>query len=414
LNVTVGRRWFWGGPTLEELRRSSPDGAPVAATKACDPAAIIFTSGGTGPPKGVLYAHGNFNTQVDEIRDFFGICPHETDLAAFPLFALFNCVMGVTTVIPDMDAARPARVDPAMIVEMAHDWKATQAFGSPAVWNRVGRYCRERGVRLETVRRVLSSGAPVSVDVLAMMKDCIHPQGDMHTPYGATESLPVASIAASEVLGETAAKTRQGAGVCVGRKFAQIHWKVIRVVDGPLRSLEVAEELPPGEIGELIVQGPVVTRRYVTRIEANALGKIPDGTGIWHRIGDTGYIDEQGRFWFCGRVAHRVLTAAGPMYTVCCEAIFNQHPDVFRSALVGVGPAGNQRPVIVLEPHKGRMPRSAAARAQFLAEARQLGQSSPLTASIQDFLLHPAFPVDVRHNVKISRERLAVWAARRL
>ncbi len=413
-NVTVGRRWFWGGPTIDQLRRQpAPDFEPSPATSS-DPAAIIFTTGSTGPPKGVLYAHGNFDAQVDEIRDFFKIQPGEIDLSCFPLFGLFNCAMGVTAVIPRMDPTRPARVDPVNIIEAIHDWKATQAFGSPALWNRIGSYCREHGIRLPTLRRVLSSGAPAATHVLQAMKDCIHPEGDMHTPYGATESLPVASIAAGEVLGETAARTREGAGVCVGRKFSRIRWKVIRAVDGPIRSLEEAEELPAGEIGELIVHGPVVTRRYVTRVESNALGKIPDGQAVWHRMGDVGYFDSQGRFWFCGRMAHRVLTAEGPMYTIPCEAIFNRHPDIFRSALVGVGPPGRQRPVMVLEPHPGRMPADAAARRKLIEEIRQLARSQPATANIDDFLLHPAFPVDIRHNAKIFREKLAVWAAKRV
>ena len=216
------------------------------------------------------------------------------------------------------------------------------------------------------------------------------------------------------MLAETAAQTRQGAGVCVGRRFARIRWKVIRIVDGPIRSIDEIEELPPGEIGELIVEGPVVTRRYVTRTEANATGKIPNGTSIWHRIGDAGYLDPHDRFWFCGRVAHRVLTSFGPLYTVRCEAIFNQHPDIFRSALVGVGPAGNQRPVMILEPHKGRWPRDEASQNKLLDEARQLGAASPWTATIHDLLLHPSFPVDIRHNAKIFREKLAVWAAKRI
>ena len=143
----------------------------------------------------------------------------------------------------------------------------TQTFGSPAIWNRVGRYCQEHEVRLETVRRVLSAGAPVPVDVLQRMRGCIHPEGDVHTPYGATESLPVASISGGEVLGQTAAQTREGAGVCVGHKFPQIEWKVIRVVEGPIASLEEAEPLANGQIGELIVRGPVVTRQYVTGVK---------------------------------------------------------------------------------------------------------------------------------------------------
>ena len=488
-NVTVGRRWFWDGITLEQLRTSgSPlplgEGPGVRAagqgpeapnlqiskspnqlgphpsplprgegTLPDSPAAIIFTTGSTGPPKGVLYSHRNFDAQVDQIREFYNIQPGEIDLPCFPLFGLFNCAMGVTAVIPDMDPSRPARVDPLKIIEAASDWQATQAFGSPAIWDRVGRYCEANGVRLPTIRRVLSAGAPIPAEVLRRTKTCIHPEGEVHTPYGATESLPVASNSSSEVLGETAARTRQGGGVCVGRRFRDIRWKVIRIVDGPIRSIEDVEELPSRagilpacgsatagilpawelaatgtpsaeaaaqaarmaalQIGELIVSGPQVTRSYVTRTQWNAMSKIADGPAVWHRIGDSGYLDQQDRFWFCGRVAHRVLTADGPMYPVCCEAIFNEHPAIRRSALVGVGPAGRQRPVIILEPHQSHKPRTAKQREALLAEIRQLGQSNPLTARIADFLLHPHFPVDIRHNAKIFREKLAVWASKR-
>jgi acyl-CoA synthetase (AMP-forming)/AMP-acid ligase II len=322
--------------------------------------------------------------------------------------------MGVTAVIPAMDPSRPAQADPQKILEAIQDWKVTQAFGSPAIWNRVGPYCRDRGLRISTLRRVLSAGAPVPAEVLESMQASIHPDGEIHTPYGATEALPVASIGSREVLGETIFRTRHGSGVCVGRKFPGIQWKVIRIVDGPIDSLANAEGLPDGEIGELIVRGPVVTRQYVTRPESNRLGKIADGSRAWHRMGDAGYLDEQGRFWFCGRLAHRVLTAAGPMYTVPCEAILNQHEAVARSALVGIGTPGQQRPVMIVEPRSGWMPRSAAARDVLLSEIRQLAASSPRTRSIQDFLIHPSFPVDIRHNAKIFREKLAIWAAEKL
>ena len=413
-NVTVGRRWFWGGQTLAKLRLTPHEGPELAPTKANDPAAIIFTTGSTGPPKGVEYSHGNFDAQVEQIRDFYNIQQGEVDVPGFPLFGLFNCAMGVTAVIPDMDPTRPAQVDPKKIIEAVADWKATQSFGSPAIWNRVGRYCEETGEKLPTLRRVLSAGAPVPAHVLTRIKACIHPEGDIHTPYGATESLPVASIAASEVLAETAAKTDRGAGVCVGRGFSGIDWKIIRVVDGPVSTLQDAQVMPTGEIGELIVSGPVVTRRYVTRAEANLLAKIIDGDRIWHRMGDVGYLDEQNRFWFCGRMGHRVQTAAGPKYTVPCEAIINCHDDIYRSALVGVGEPGSQKPVMIVEPHPEMFPDNASARHRLLNEVRDLAAASPLTADIDAFLIHPSFPVDIRHNAKIFREKLTIWAAEQL
>lgn len=418
-NVSVGpkqrRRWWrWHGPTLETLRGEEWSGPELAATRGNDPAAIIFTSGSTGPPKGVLYHHQTFDRQVCEIRDYYGIAPGEVDVAGFPLFGLFNAAMGVTTVVPDMDASRPARVDPANIVEAVRDWNATQAFASPAVWNVVGPYCRQRGIRLPSLARVLSAGAPVPPRVLETMQACIAEEGQMHTPYGATEALPVASIGAREVLAETRARWAVGEGTCVGRRFPGISWRVIRASDAPLATLDGCQQLPSGEIGELIVSGPVVTRAYVTRVEWNARAKIADGDTIWHRMGDVGWLDEHERFWFCGRLAHRVLTATGPMYTIPCEAVFNQHSAVFRSALVGIGPPGRQRPVIICEPWPASFPRGRKQRERLFDELRVVGGANPRTAVIDTFLVHRSFPVDIRHNAKIFREQLAAWAARRV
>ena len=410
-NVTLGRRLFWGGTTVAALRRTDATGFSAAATQRDDPAAIIFTSGSTGPPKGVLYQQGTFDRQVDEIRDFYDIRPGEIDVPGFPLFALFNSVMGVTTVIPDMDFARPAQADPRNILEAVSDWQATQAFGSPALWNVVGRYCEEHQVRMPSLRRVLSAGAPVPPHVLRRMKQAIHAEGEVHTPYGATESLPVASISASEVLHETASQSARGAGTCVGVRFPGIQWRVIQITDGPIPHIEETTELPRGEIGELIVQGPVVTREYVTRIEANALHKIRDGDTIWHRLGDVGYLDDRDRFWFCGRKSHRVITAAGVLFTLPCEAIFNQHPRVYRSALVGVGQRDRQRPVIVAEPWPDRKPASGEEERQLADELLVLAASHTLTRSIEAAFIVPALPVDIRHNSKIFREQVALWAA---
>jgi acyl-CoA synthetase (AMP-forming)/AMP-acid ligase II len=419
LNVTVGRRWFWGGATLSQLRARRVESLPPLATRGDDPAAIIFTTGSTGPPKGVLYRHENFDHQVTEIRDFYGIQPGEIDVSGFPLFALFNAGMGVTTVIPQMDATRPASVDPRNIVDAVNELQATQAFGSPALWNVVGRWCEQTGATMPSLRRALSAGAPVPLHVLRRIKGAIAPEGDVHTPYGATESLPVASIAASEVFADTAPRSAAGAGTCVGRRFPGIQWRVIRMVEGPLPTIEQTESLPPGEIGEIIVRGPVVTREYVTGVDANALHKIADGATFWHRIGDVGYLDAaaedpSARFWFCGRKAHRVQTATRTLFTIPCEAIFNQHPPIYRTALVGVGRPGEQVPVIIAEPWPEHWPTSAAGQQRLLAELRECGQGHEHTREIEHFFLMKALPVDIRHNAKIFREKLAVWAAQQL
>jgi acyl-CoA synthetase (AMP-forming)/AMP-acid ligase II len=446
-NVTVGSRWFWGGSTIAELRTRplSANFQPIQ-TQADDHAAIIFTTGSTGPPKGVLYRHGNFNQQVDELRDFYNIQPGEIDLPGFPLFALFNCAMGVTTVIPDMDPTRPAKVDPRNIIEAVSDWKVTQAFGSPALWNVVGRYCEDNKIVLPTLKRVLSAGAPVPIHVLKRMKAAIPLDGDVHTPYGATEALPVASLSATERLSSVTPQATSLPATCVGRHFPGIDWKVIRITDEPIPTIADAEELPLGEIGELIVRGPVVTTEYVTRTDANALHKIHDGQTFWHRMGDVGYLtvgsvvtaepesqsdssvqvpsggrdlqkafgnESRQQFWFCGRKSHRVITTNGPLYTIPCEAIFNQHPWVYRSALVGVGPRGKQRPAVFIEPWPEHWPAAKNQWQKLVAELRHVACHQPHTTDIQDFLLLRSLPVDIRHNAKIFREQLAVIAARK-
>jgi acyl-CoA synthetase (AMP-forming)/AMP-acid ligase II len=413
LNVSVGSRNL---PWLESLdgllqRGSMADSAALPQTLATDPAAIIFTSGSTGPPKGVVFEHGMFNAQVDLIRSFYGIAPGETDLPGFPLFALFNLAMQVTTVIPEMDPARPAAVDPLRILEGLSTQRATQAYGSPAMWNRTGRHCEQFGIRIERLNRVLSAGAPVPLHVIRRITAMLRPDADIHTPYGATECLPVASIGGREILAETAPQSASGRGTCVGRVFAGVEVRIIRATDAVIPNICQAEQLPPGEIGEIIVRSPAATREYFRRPEATAAAKISDGETFWHRMGDVGFLDEQQRLWFCGRRAHIVHTAAGPMYSVCCEAIFDQHPQIYRSALIGLGPVGDERPLIVVEPEGGQFPDTPAAANRLTAELLAIAAANPLTASIQRVLFHRSFPVDTRHNVKINREQLRIWAA---
>jgi len=408
--VTVGRRWFWGGASLATLAARASDTFDPAASTADETAAILFTSGSTGPAKGVVYEHGMFDAQVRLIQSHYGIEPGEVDLPAFPLFALFSTAMGMTSVIPDMDASRPAQVNPAHIVEAIRDHHVTNTFGSPAIWKRVSQYCVDHDIKLPKLRRILVAGAPVSPAVIEKLHQALSDHADIHTPYGATESLPVSSIAGRELLAGAIAETRAGAGFCVGHAMPDIEVRHIKITDQPIETWSDDLVVADGERGELVVSGPVVTKAYFGLPEATKLAKIADGPRIWHRIGDLGYRDALGRLWFCGRKAHRVVTREGTLFSVCCEAIFNEHPRVARSALVGVGPRGTQEPVIVIEPIDEKVPQGARADT-LVEELRRMAAASLVTRSIRNVLFHPSLPVDVRHNAKINREQLAAWAS---
>ncbi|QDU63719.1 Long-chain-fatty-acid--CoA ligase [Planctomycetes bacterium Pan216] len=412
--VCVGRYRHTGAPTLSELLPSDPKPFPQAETSTDETAAIIFTTGSTGIPKGVVYEHGMFGAQVDHLRDYYRIEPGEVDVAGFPLFALFNAPMGVTTVIPDMDPRRPANVDPAKFVEAIEDFGATQSFGSPAIWQRVSRYCISREQRLPSLRRILMAGAPVPPDLLERTQAILVGSGKAYTPYGATEALPVASIDSLEVIERTAEKTRDANGTCVGKPFPNITLRIIRTSDEPIETWSEDLIVPDGTIGEIVVKGPVVTKTYDHRPGSTKLAKIADGDEVWHRMGDLGYLDEEGRLWFCGRKAHRVETLHGTLHTVRCEAVFNNHPSVRRSALVGIGSPPKQEPIIVIEPIKGAFPKNSVAIERFRGELLAFGTDHDQTRAIRRFLFHRSFPVDIRHNAKIFREKLALWADKQL
>jgi acyl-CoA synthetase (AMP-forming)/AMP-acid ligase II len=416
--VTVGRRWGWGGVTLDAVKRrggACGSGGFLAQTAPRDVAAILFTSGSTGAPKGVVYEHRHFLAQVELIRTAYGIEPGEVDVPTFPLFGLFDPALGMTTVLPDMDFTRPARVDPSHFIEIAERFGATNMFGSPAVLDTLGRYgvgLHATAARplLATLRRVISAGAPVPGPVMERMRALLPDAARIHTPYGATETLPVATIADDVLLGETWPKTREGAGVCVGRPVAPNDVRVIRIDDGPLPVWADDLEVPAGTVGEITVLGPTTTEAYFHRDEATRFAKIAHGGQVRHRMGDLGYLDASGRIWFCGRKAHRVRTSERELYTAMVEGVFEAHPAVRRCALVGVGAPGAERPVVWLELEKASRPTFES----LVAELRALGARHPHTAALDTFFVHKGFPVDIRHNAKIGYDELAREAGERL
>jgi acyl-CoA synthetase (AMP-forming)/AMP-acid ligase II len=233
----------------------------------------------------------------------------------------------------------------------------------------------------------------------------------IHTPYGATEALPVATASSREILSETRHATDRGAGTCVGRPVPSIEASVIGIDDRPIPTWNDDLQVAVGEIGEIAVKGPQVTHEYFNAPSHTALAKIDDGRGVRHRMGDLGYFDEHGRLWFCGRLTQRVRTAGGELYTVPCEGIFNTHPDVKRTALVGVGEPGAQMPVLCVELEENI---SKSDHNRVRAELLEIASRYDSTRSVLTVLFHPGFPVDIRHNAKIGRSELAAWAAPRI
>ncbi|PTY05294.1 peptide synthase [Opitutaceae bacterium EW11] len=390
-------------------------GERVRPAAANDLAAILFTSGSTGSPKGVCYEHGMFEAQVRLIRDAYDIRPGEVDLPMLPIFALFNPALGMTTIVPEIDPRRPATVDPAKIVQAIRQENVTNSFGSPTLWNRIGDHCIRHAITLPTMKRVLCAGAPVPAALWEKSRRFL-PNGELHSPYGATESLPISSVSAREVLAfrELLGPQHPFPGACVGKPVPEVQVKVIALTDGPIASWKSVRELPEGETGEIVVAGPVVTKCYDGLAEATAAAKIPfEGAGtsgaVWHRMGDCGFFDADGRLWFCGRKAEIVETDEGRLFTEPCEQVFRSEHGVARCALVGIGAKPSQVPALIVQPEGGELtPDQERALAERL---RERGKAHAATRSVRRFYFHPSFPVDVRHNAKIHRLTLAKWAA---
>ncbi|MDR1036818.1 MAG: AMP-binding protein [Deltaproteobacteria bacterium] len=409
--VNVGPSLGWGGASYAAMRERPGPPRPTLETREDDPAAILFTSGSTGPAKGVVYTHAMFRAQVESIRDSFGLEEGGTELVTFPLFGLFCPVLKLTAAIADMDPRRPGNADPRKIVSSIARHGADSLFASPALLANLAAHLRERGQTLPGMRTVICAGAPVRPQVAHAMKSVLPPDARLFTPYGATEGMPLTAVEAREIA-EARGMSEQGFGICVGRPVAGCDVRVIAVSDRPVNSFSEREILPQGEVGELVARGPVVAESYFDMPQADALAMTlgPDGLP-WRRMGDAGWRDGGGRIWFCGRKAQRVTTEDGPLFTVPCESVFNNHPLVRRSALVGIGEPGHMHPVAVIEP-EGKL--SRARWKALVRELATLAKSNPRTKGISAFLRKDSFPVDARHNAKIAREKLAVWAQREL
>ncbi|MFI5777605.1 fatty acid CoA ligase family protein [Nocardia sp. NPDC051570] len=406
-SVTVGRRWFWGGAKLASWGRT-PTGTLPARTPAPDGDLLLiaFTTGSTGPAKAVELTHGNLSAMVDQVDAARDRIPPGASLITLPLVGILDLLLGSRCVLPPLIPSKVGSTDPAHLVDAINRFGVRTMFASPAVLIPLLRHLEHGGAALPTLRSIFSGGAPVPDWCIAGLREVLDPQAQVFAGYGSTEALPMSTIESRELFDGLTERAHRGEGTCIGRPAEGVRARIVAITDDPIPTwAEVGEPTSAGGIGELVVAGPNVSTRYYWPEAANAVGKIAEGEVIWHRTGDLGWIDDAGRIWFCGRKSQRVLTVAGPMFSVQVEQVFNVVPGVARTALVGIGPRGAQRPVLCVEAESG------ADRTAITLALKDRGAEFDVTAGISEFLFHTSFPVDIRHNAKIGREQLAEWAA---
>lgn len=399
--IVLGSRRVLGATPFEDLVRDSGDVPPAPGEDA--PAAVLWTSGATGPAKGVRYTHGQLLAQADAIARTYGITEDDRLVAAFAPFALYGPVLGIASAIPDVDVTRPGSLTADALEAAAASIDATIVFASPAALANVVATSTGELPALSRVRLVLSAGAPVPVDTLRSMA-VRAPVATLHTPYGMTECLPVADISLDQI-----AAIGPGRGVCVGRPVAGASVRI-----SPLRvsaptpdrgSAGAIPSVPAGVTGEVLVRAPWRSAGYdqLFAIERDARPTGDDGV-TWHRSGDVGHLDADGRLWIEGRSVHVIDHADGPVTPVPVEVAVERLDGVARCAAVGVGPAGRQQLVVVVED----VGRDAGLAGEAVAAAVRAAVDHPVSA----VLTVRALPVDIRHNTKIDRLAVARWASR--
>ena len=358
-------------------------------------AAILFTSGGTGIPKGVEYTHDIFINQTRMLKEEFSLTHEDVDIPGFPLFSFFTLAMGMTSVIPDMNPSKPNKCNPAKLYQNIIDSKATFIAGSPAIWTRLVEYCLEKKLTLPSVKYTVMFGAPVSIKIHKDFEEVLT-NGTTYTPYGATECLPVANNSGALILSTTAQESISGKGICVGKPLNGVDVKIIKRSDDIISNLSDVQFMPTNQVGEIIVNSPNVTKAYYQMEDKTLLAKIYDGDLTYHRMGDVGFLDNEGKLWFCGRMKHVVDFNDKSYYPTQVEAIFNNHPEIKRSALV----SNNGKPVIFIESE-------SEISTKLRKELLSLTHGYSHLEGIEEFYTISKFPVDVRHNIKIDRSALS-------
>lgn len=386
--------------SLKKIASTMPIHFETEVMNKDDLAAILFTSGGTGVPKGVEYTHRIFIEQTKMLQQMFQLSELDLDLPGFPLFALFTIGMGMCAVVPDMNPSRPATSNPLNLISHIKDKNITFVAGSPAIWEKVADYCLANDLILDSVRCLVMFGAPVRLDIHQKFATIL-PNGTTYTPYGATECLPVSCISGNEILAKYQDDFKNGKGVCVGLPAPGVKIIISNISDNEMKINDLIQK-EANEVGEVVVLGPTVTPGYYEMPDKTNLAKIRDGDDLYHRMGDVGYLDNEGKLWFCGRKDHRIDLIDKTYYSIPVELFFNQVAGVKRSALVKVNVKNEDKLALVIE-------KNGDVNIQNLKDLAKLHN-----LPIDDFFFHKSFPVDVRHNIKIDRKKLWAYAQSKL
>lgn len=406
--------FFPGARTLSSLKRHAPEHPPKPNITPNDPAAVLYTTGSTGPAKPTLYLHRNYVQLYRIAHQSWRFDPENNppvDMAIFPAFFFIAISAGGTMVAPPIKFPKetPAKASPQALLEAINDCGVQTCFASPVLLENMARYAVEQNIKTPALKRVIGGGAPIFASVKRALLKMMGAEGQVFANYGATEALPSTEMGAQEALEETFPLTEKGTGICVGRPFEGVEVRITQLQDGAITSIDETKEMPMGEIGEIIVRGGHISPGYYLEPESDRKNKIPDPSGQWHRLGDAGYIDEKNRLWVCGRVGQRVKAANGSVFSLLAEPIFDTHPQVDRSGLVGVPHNGTEIPVICVQLKKGFNGTEETIRKSIL----ELAAKHTVTQEVKHVLFIDKLPFDPRHNSKIERPALAKWAAKK-
>lgn len=384
--ITVSSDGFGAGLAARFRFSDFRGSASVAAVSPDAPALITYTTGSSGNPKGVTRTHAILGAQHDVIREEFPAREGDVDLTTFPVFALSNLAAGVTTVIPPVDLRRVADADGAAVLRDVRAFGVTTIAASPPLLDRVAECLRATRETPPALRRVVTGGAPVSDEQLRRWREAL-PTSEIVVAYGSSEAEPVASMTAEERFAAA------GSGFCVGKPVHALRARVVPITREPLARLE---DVPRGHIGELVVAGPHVCRDYVGDPAAFAENKFRDSDGtVWHRMGDTGWFDDEGRFRVAGRV-HSTIRRNGVDY----------HAQLVEQEIGAIAASRAWRVAALAVPHRGSdrlavvVDAADKDRETLAAEIRQ-GSDLPL-----DHIIFEQIPVDPRHNSKVDYSRL--------